>query len=70
MAAVVAVAVMREGAEVVLFLYGIVVASHTMRCRSRPAARPGWALACLVSWLLYRGLVVIPLHRLFGVTNV
>jgi hypothetical protein len=29
----------------------------------------GLALACLMSWLLYRGLVVIPLHRLFQVTN-
>ena len=26
-------------------------------------------LACAVSWLLYRGLVIIPLHRLFSVTN-
>src|SRR5208282_1377797 len=29
----------------------------------------GLGLACVVSWLLYRGLVIIPLHRLFGVTN-
>ena len=29
----------------------------------------GLALACATSWLLYRGLVIIPLHRLFQVTN-
>jgi hypothetical protein len=26
-------------------------------------------MACATSWLLYRGLVIIPLHRLFQVTN-
>src|SRR5208282_2728409 len=29
----------------------------------------GLGLACVMSWLLYRGLVIIPLHRLFSVTN-
>jgi high-affinity iron transporter len=69
LAAVVAVAVMREGAEVVLFLYGIVVASHTGAVALTTGGVVGLAAACLVSWLLYRGLVVIPLHRLFQVTN-
>jgi high-affinity iron transporter len=69
LAAVVAVAVMREGAEVVLFLYGIVVASGTSAVALAAGGVAGLALACLTSWLLYRGLVVIPLHRLFQVTN-
>lgn len=69
LAAVVAVAVMREGSEVVLFLYGIVVASHTGAVALATGGVAGLAAACLVSWLLYRGLVVIPLHRLFQVTN-
>jgi high-affinity iron transporter len=69
LAAVVAVAVMREGAEVVLFLYGIVVASHTSAVSLATGGVAGLGAACLVSWLLYRGLVVIPLHRLFTVTN-
>jgi high-affinity iron transporter len=69
LAAVVAVAVMREGAEVVLFLYGIVVASHTSAFSLASGGVAGLALAGLVSWLLYRGLVIIPLHRLFTVTN-
>jgi hypothetical protein len=30
----------------------------------------GLALASLVSWVLYRGLVAIPLRRLFSVTNI
>jgi high-affinity iron transporter len=69
LAAVIAVAVMREGSEVVLFLYGIVVASHTSAVSLAVGGAGGLVLAALLSWLLYRGLVVIPLHRLFSVTN-
>jgi high-affinity iron transporter len=69
LAVVVAVAVMREGSEVVLFLYGIVAASHVAPLALTIGGVAGLALACAVSWLLYRGLIIIPLHRLFGVTN-
>ncbi len=67
--AVVAVAVVREGAEVVLFLYGVVAASHTAPLALITGGLAGLVLAGGTSWLLYRGLVVIPLHRLFQVTN-
>src|SRR5580658_3232482 len=70
LAVVVAVAVLREGSEVVLFLYGIAAASDTAPLAMAAGAVAGLALACVTSWLLYRGLVIIPLHRLFGVTNV
>jgi high-affinity iron transporter len=69
LAIVVAVAVMREGSEVVLFLYGIVAASHTAPLALGTGGAAGLAAACVTSWLLYRGLVIIPLHRLFQVTN-
>ena len=69
LAAVVAVAVMREGSEVVLFLYGIVVASQTSAFSLAVGGAGGLVLAAAASWLLYRGLVAIPLHRLFQVTN-
>ncbi len=69
LAIVVAIAVMREGAEVVLFLSGIIVASHASALSLAGGGVAGLAAACLTSWLLYRGLVAIPLHRLFGVTN-
>ena len=52
-----------------LFLYGIVAASHTTPLSLAIGGAAGLALACPISWLLYRGLVVIPLHRLFQVTN-
>ncbi len=69
LAAVVAVAVMREGSEVVLFLFGIVAGSNTTPLALALGGAAGLALASVVSWLLYRGLVIIPLHRLFTVTN-
>jgi high-affinity iron transporter len=69
LAAVVAVAVTREGSEVVLFLYGIVVSSHTPALSLAVGGAGGLLLAACASFLLYRGLVAIPLHRLFSVTN-
>jgi high-affinity iron transporter len=69
LAVVVAVAVLREGSEVVLFLYGVAAASNTDPLAMAVGGVAGLALACATSWLLYRGLVIIPLHRLFSVTN-
>ncbi len=69
LAAVVAVATMREGAEVVLFLYGVVVASHTGAASLVAGGLAGMLLAAALSWLLYRGLLAVPMHRLFKLTN-
>lgn len=69
LAVVVAVAVLREGAEVVLFLYGVVVASHTGVVSLVTGGVAGLVLAAAMSWMLYRGLLAIPLHKLFKVTN-
>ena len=69
LAVVVAVAVMREGSEVVLFLFGIAAASHTAPLAMAGGGVAGLALAGGVSWLLYRGLVAIPIRHLFRVTN-
>jgi high-affinity iron transporter len=67
--AVVAIAVLREGAEVVLFLYGVIAGSQTTAWSLATGGLIGLALAAALSWLLYRGLVAIPVHRLFKVTN-
>jgi high-affinity iron transporter len=69
LAAVVAVAVLREGAEVVLFLFGIAASTHAGAIPLAAGGVAGLALACAASWLLYRGLVAIPLRNLFSVTN-
>ena len=69
LAGVVAIAVLREGAEVVLFLYGSIVGSQTTAASIAVGGIGGLALAAALSLLLYRGLVAIPLHHLFRVTN-
>jgi high-affinity iron transporter len=69
LAVVVAVAVLREGSEVVLFLFGIMAGSQTTKLAMAAGGAAGLAAASAVSWLLYRGLVAIPLRRLFSVTN-
>jgi high-affinity iron transporter len=69
LASVVAIAVLREGAEVVLFLFGIAAASHTGAASLAIGGLAGLALAAAASWLLYRGLLAIPLRHLFAVTN-
>ena len=69
LAVVVAVAVLREGAEVVLFLYGIAASTDA----GAPSLVAGGALGigagALVSVLLYRGLLTIPVRHLFSVTG-
>jgi high-affinity iron transporter len=69
MAIVVAIAVLREGAEVVLFLYGIAAASDAGWVALLVGGLGGVALGAGVSSLLYLGLLAIPLHRLFSVTS-
>ncbi|GAB6968630.1 FTR1 family protein [Komagataeibacter kakiaceti JCM 25156] len=69
MAVVVAVAVLREGMEVVLFLYGIAISSGTGPVPMLVGGVLGVLAGAGLSWALYRGLVVIPLNRLFAVTG-
>jgi high-affinity iron transporter len=69
LAVVVGVAVLREGSETVLFLYGIAV--------GEPGQTPQMALGALLGVAggvglgagMYAGLLQIPLKRLFSVTN-
>jgi len=69
MAIVVAIAVLREGAEVVLFLYGVAAASDEGWVALLAGGLAGVALGGAVSFLIYRGLIAIPLHRMFTVTS-
>ena len=66
---VVTAAVLREGAEVVLFLYGIAASSNAGWGMLLLGGALGVVCGGLISWLLYRGLVTIPVGRLFGITN-
>lgn len=69
MAGVVAVAVLREGAEVVLFLYGIASSGGAQPGGMFAGGLAGVACGAVISWLIYRGLLAIPTGRLFSVTN-
>ncbi|MDB5358969.1 MAG: iron permease [Rhodospirillales bacterium] len=69
MAIVVAIAVLREGSEVVLFLYGIAVSTNEGPLPLLTGGLLGLLLGSLLSYLLYRGLVIIPMRHLFSVTN-
>lgn len=69
LAVVVAVAVLREGAEVVLFLYGIAASANVNAGSLAAGGALGIGAGALVSWLLYRGLLTIPVRYLFSVTG-
>jgi high-affinity iron transporter len=69
LAVVVAVAVLREGSEVVLFLYGIAISSNEGPVGLLIGGVLGLLAAAMLSYLLYRGLVAIPVRYLFSVTN-
>jgi len=69
MAVVVGVAVLREGAEVVLFLYGIAASGHEGWAPLMLGGAFGVVLGAAVSFLLYRSLIIIPVSKLFAVTG-
>ena len=69
LAIVVGLAVLREGAEVVLFLYGI-VASGTNAADLLLGSALGLAGGVALSALTYAGLVTIPSRYIFQVTTV
>jgi high-affinity iron transporter len=70
LAIVVAVAVLREGSEVALFLYGIFVAAEPGSGASLAVGGfVGLALGAVVTALTYVGLMRIPSRYLFGVTS-
>ena len=69
LAVVVGIAILREGAEVVLFLYGIVASEGGWNLSILLGGLLGLALGALVSVLTYLGLLRIPGRYLFAVTS-
>ncbi len=68
--AAVAIAVMREGSEVVLFMMGIVMQGSNTMGELLAGSGIGLLLGAAVSMVLYFGLAAIPLKRMFSVTGV
>jgi high-affinity iron transporter len=69
LAIVVGVAVLREGSEVVLFLYGIAAQGGTSATAMVAGGGLGLVAGALVSALMYFGLLTIPAGKLFQVTS-
>jgi high-affinity iron transporter len=69
LAVVCGVAVLREGSEVVLFLYGIIASGTDSNFSIFAGGIAGLALGALVSTLTYLGLLKIPGRHLFAVTS-
>jgi high-affinity iron transporter len=69
LAIVVAIAVLREGSEVVLFLYGVAASQGGASWGMVAGGFIGLILGSLVCLLTYLGLITIPTRYLFGVTS-
>ncbi len=70
LAVVIGVAVLREGSEIVLFLYGVVVSSGATGWQILTGGMLGLALGAALSFVTFAGLVRIPMKQLFRVTGV
>lgn len=65
---VTALAVLREGSETVLFLYGLVASGGSIVALAAGSAL-GLAGGLALGWMIYRGLLRIPLRHFFTVTG-
>ena len=69
LAVVVGIAVLREGAEVVLFLYGVLSGGGVTAAGVELGGALGVAAGVAVAALMYAGLLAIPAARLFQATG-
>ncbi|EBS6918275.1 iron permease [Salmonella enterica] len=69
-AIVVAIAVMREGSEVVLFMYSIIISTGTSITAMFTGGIIGVIAGIVFTFLLYRGLILIPLKFIFLLSNI
>ncbi|MGG5981693.1 FTR1 family iron permease [Salmonella enterica] len=69
-AVVVTIAVMREGSEVVLFMYSIIISTGTSITAMFTGGIIGVIAGIVFTFLLYRGLILIPLKFIFLLSNI
>jgi high-affinity iron transporter len=69
LALVAGVAVLREGSEIVLFLYGIAIGTGVGGLAMLVGGALGLAAGAAIGTAIYFGLLAIPLRRLFTVTS-
>lgn len=68
-AVVIGMAVLREGAETVLFLYGISTSPGSNRLNIMLGGLMGLGAGTFFGYMIYRGLILIPVQKLFSVTD-
>jgi len=66
---VIAVAVLREGSETVLFLYGVALSGDSSARAMMAGGAAGLAGGVAVGWLLFAGLLRIPIRWFFAATS-
>ena len=66
---VIAVAVLREGSETVLFLYGVAISGDASRGAMMAGGAIGLVAGVAVGWLVFKGLLRIPLKHFFTATS-
>ena len=67
---VIAVAVLREGSETVLFLYGVAISGDSSQGAMIAGGAIGLVGGVAVGWFLFKGLLRIPLQYFFTATSV
>jgi high-affinity iron transporter len=67
---VIAVAVLREGSETVLFLYGVAISGDSSQGAMIAGGAIGLVGGMAVGWFLFKGLLRIPLQYFFTATSV
>jgi high-affinity iron transporter len=67
---VIALAVLREGSETVLFLYGVATSGDNGLRDTLLGGGAGFASGAVIAGLLYWGLLRVPVSRFFAVTGV
>ncbi len=67
---VVGLAVLREGAETVLFLFGVATSANTGTTGMLAGSLAGLLAGVLAGYALYAGLLRIPLRQLFSATSI
>jgi high-affinity iron transporter len=69
LAVVVAIAVLREGAETVLFLYGVAISGDASAATMLAGGAIGLAGGAALGWIVFAGLLRIPLRYFFDATS-
>jgi high-affinity iron transporter len=66
---VISVAVLREGSETVLFLYGVAISGDASRAAMMTGGAIGLVTGVALGWLVFKGLLRIPLKHFFTATS-